>query len=68
MSITHLNTLIPYFTTYLIHHFYNLKTKCDRKKTIAFLKSAWKITSIETTKKLCENKQPIPVIVQKNIH
>ena len=23
--------LIPYFTGYLIHYFFNLKTKCDRK-------------------------------------
>ena len=24
--------LIPYLTAFLIHYFYNLKTKCDRKK------------------------------------
>ena len=31
MSITRPNTLIPYFMAYLIHYFYNLKTKRDRK-------------------------------------
>ena len=32
MSITRPNTLIPYVTVYLIHYFYNLENKCDRKK------------------------------------
>ena len=31
-----------YFTSYLIHYFYNSKTRCDRQKQIAFLKSALK--------------------------
>ena len=29
MSTTRPNTLIPYFTAYLIHYFHNSKTKCD---------------------------------------
>ena len=34
--------LIPYLMAYLLHYFYNLKTKYKRQKLIAFLKSAWK--------------------------
>ena len=32
MSVLGRVMVIPYFTAYLIHYFYNLKTKCDQKK------------------------------------
>ena len=41
-----------YFTSYLIHYFYNSKTRCDRQKQIAFLKSALKSTSIKKEKEI----------------
>ena len=37
---------IQYFMTYLLHYFYNLKTKCDRKKQIVDFES-----SLGTSKK-----------------
>ena len=40
MNITRPNTLILYFTAYLIiliHYFHNSKTRCFRQKPIAFL-------------------------------
>ena len=46
-----------------IIYFYNTLTSCDRQKRIAFLKSAWKNTSIKIMKTtLCKNEQPIPKI------
>ena len=39
-----------YFTSHLVHYFYNSKTSCDRQKQIAFLKSALKSMLIKKEK------------------
>ena len=57
MSITCNNTLIPYFTVYLLHNFYNLKTGGDRKNGFQNLTVHPKtlIKNIKKTIFKCEN-------------
>ena len=46
-SIQTSNRLIPYFPAYLIHYFYNSKTRCDRQKQIALLKLTYKSSYVD---------------------
>ena len=50
MSVTRPNTLIPYFTAYIIQYFYNSKTTGDRQKPIADLESPSKIRRLKLIK------------------
>ena len=51
--------LVPYFMAYLLHNFYDLKTKCDRKKNNCIFEISVKNTPNE--KKIRENKQSKPL-------
>ena len=64
--------LIPYFTAYLMHYLYNIKTKFHLQKQITFLKSALKMVRRYTNKgkyaSVYISKKPIAKFYYKITH